>query len=385
MYQVKLLNNMLKNKKQGGETLQITVKFKIILTKEQVQLVESISKEYIYTVNSIVSSMIQSETVLKLSSKEVLANMPSAVKNQAIRDAKSIYTKYNKSLKANSKLLAEKQKVINVPTLKKPVCIWNNQNYSLKDGILSFPVMIDGKSQRIQTRTIMTDYQLKQIEGHLGALRITKKSNKYIAQISVEKASTIATGDVVMGVDLGLKVPAVAVTESEKTKFFGNGRENKYVKRKHRAKRKKLGKAKKLKAIENLDDKEQRWMKDKDHKISRQIINFAVKNNVSTICLEKLTNIRNTARTSRKNEKNLHTWSFYRLAQYIEYKAHLEGIALEYVDPKYTSQICPNCGTRNKAKDRKYNCSCGYRTHRDRVGAINIMSAPVVDGNSLSA
>ena len=48
-------------------------------------------------------------------------------------------------------------------------------------------------------------------------------------------------------------------------------------------------------------------MKDQDHKISRQIVNFAIENNVSIIRLENLTNIRNTARTSRKNEKNLHT------------------------------------------------------------------------------
>lgn len=38
-----------------------------------------------------------------------------------------------------------------------------------------------------------------------------------------------------------------------------------------------------------LDDKEQRWMKDKDHKISRQIVNFAVSNQVSVIRLEQLT------------------------------------------------------------------------------------------------
>ena len=376
---------MLKNKKQGGETMQITVKFKIVLTKEQVQRIESISKEYIHTVNRPISSMLRSEERVKLSSKDVFANMPSAVKNQSIRDAKSICTKYKKDVKVNSKLPADKQKAINVPTLKKPVCIWNNQNYSLKDGILSFPVMIDGKSKRIQTRTIMTDYQLKQLKDHLGALRITKKSGKYIAQISVEKASPVVKGDVAMGVDLGLKVPAVAVVESGKTKFFGNGRENKYVKRKYRVKRKKLGKAKKLKAIKNLDDEEQRWMKDKDHKLSREIINFAVKNNVSVIRLEKLTNIRSTARTSRKNEKNLHTWSFYRLAQFIEYKALLEGIEVEYVDPKYTSQICPECKTLNKARDRKYKCSCGFKIHRDRLGAINIINAPVIDGNSLSA
>jgi len=188
-----------------------------------------------------------------------------------------------------------------------------------------------------------------------------------------------------MGVDLGLKVPAVAVTESGKTKFFGNGRMNKYIKRKFRAKRQALGKGKKLDAIRKLNDKEQRWMKDQDHKISRSIIDFAIQNNVSTIRMEKLTNIRNTARTSRKNEKNLHTWSFYRLAQFIEYKAKLAGITVEYVDPKHTSQLCPKCGTLNKAKDREYQCSCGYKTHRDRLGAINIIHAPVIDGKSLSA
>ncbi|MDQ2087836.1 transposase [Herbivorax sp. ANBcel31] len=114
-------------------------------------------------------------------------------------------------------------------------------------------------------------------------------------------------------------------------------------------------------------------------------MNFAIQNNVSEIRMEKLANIRNMARTSRKNEKNLRTWSFYRLAQYIEYKALLEGIRVEYVNPAHTSQICPSCGKLNKAKDRTYKCACGYKNHRDLVGARNIINAPVVNGNSLSA
>ena len=56
------------------------------------------------------------------------------------------------------------------------------------------------------------------------------------------------------------------------------------------------------------------------------MVDFAIDNKVSIIRLEKLSNIRTTARTSRKNEKNLHTWSFYRLATYIEYKAKLAGM-----------------------------------------------------------
>ena len=68
---------------------------------------------------------------------------------------------------------------------------------------------------------------------------------------------------------------------------------------------------------------EQRIMKDIDHKISHDIVATAVAHHVSVIKLEQLSNIRPTTRTSRKNNHSLHTWSFYRLAQYIEYKAKL--------------------------------------------------------------
>jgi len=216
-------------------------------------------------------------------------------------------------------------------------------------------------------------------------LRITQKNGKYIAQIAVEGQASVWSGKGAMGVDLGLKVPAVAVTDTGKTKFSGNGRMNKYMKRKHRARRKALGKAKKQKAINRLNNKEQRWMRDQDHKISREIVNFAISNGIGTIRMEQLSNIRQTARTSRKNEKNLHTWSFYRLAQYIEYKAQIAGIIVEHVDPAYTSQKCPICGKENHAKDRRYQCTCGYAKHRDIVGAINIIRAPVIVGNRRSA
>jgi putative transposase len=345
--------------------MQVTVKFKILPTKEQEQYLKETLNEYISTVNNIVQSMINNRHI-KLTSKDIEANLPSAVKNQAIRDAKSVYRKYKKTNK--------------LPILKKPVCIWNNQNYKIND-CLNFPVMINGKSQRIKVKAILTDYQKQQLNSKLGTLRITKKSGKWLAQVAIEIPEKQSSGKEIMGVDLGLKVPAVAVTSNGKTKFFGNGRQNKYIRRKYKSLRQKLGKAKKIKKIIQIGNKEQKWMKDQDHKISRQIVNFAVKNNVSIIRLENLKNIRNTTRTSRKNEKNLHTWSFYRLAKFIEYKANLEGIKVEYVNPEYTSQKCPYCGELNKARDRKYVCkSCGYSTHRDRLGAINIMKAPVVDG-----
>ena len=353
--------------------MQVTVKIKLEPTKEQARLIKATTKEYIRLVNQIVADFVESDASLKYTSKTVVAELSSAVKNQAIQDAKSIFKKYKKSVRANSQRKPEDQKQIKVPILKKPVAVWNNQNYSIDGNIVSFPVIISDKSKRIEVKANLTDYQRERLTGKLGTLRITQKSGKYIAQIAVELSEQQSRSGKIMGVDLGLKVPAVVVIEGGKTKFVGNGRQNKFIKRKHRCVRRKLGRLKKLKAIKKRHDKEQRWMKDQDHKISRQIVNFAKENNVAVIRMERLTNIRNTARTSRKNEKNLHTWSFYRLAQYIEYKAILAGIKVEYVNPKHTSQKCPKCGELNKVNDRKYKCGCGYKAHRDRVGAINMI------------
>ena len=106
---------------------------------------------------------------------------------------------------------------------------------------------------------------------------------------------------------------------------------------------------------------------------------------LSVIKLERLQNIRSTTRTSRKNNHSLHTWSFYRLATFIEYKAKLAGIEVEYVDPAYTSQICPICGRIQHAKDRNYICRCGFHTHRDLLGAINICNSTEYIGNRYTA
>jgi putative transposase len=363
---------MLKNRRKGGDpTMNLTVKLKLLPTQYQIDLLNQITAEYIAAVNNLVSAMVEAQSFLKLTSKDVYTDLPSAVKNQAIQDAKSVYRK-SRQIKL-------------VPILKKPVCIWNNQNYRLHDDLIEFPVVVGGRSTRIKVKAIYTDYQRELLRNKLGTLRITQKSGKWIAQIAVTVPEKVVNTTHAMGVDLGLKVPAVAITDEGRTKFFGNGRQNKYMRRKYRTLRQQLGVAKKPVAIKRMHDKEQRWMKDQDHKISRGIVNFALANNVSVIRLEQLTNIRNTAKTSRKNEKSLHTWSFYRLAQFIEYKATLEGIKVEYVDPAYTSQSCPICGKLNTANDRLYTCSCGFKTHRDRLGALNIIKAPVIDGNSLSA
>ncbi|HCW74386.1 MAG TPA: transposase, partial [Clostridiaceae bacterium] len=176
------------------------------------------------------------------------------------------------------------------------MAIWNNQNYSVGEDSLAFPLWINGKATKTSIKVVIPERQKALLENKKGTLRITKINGKYIAQIAVDIPCESTHGSSVMGIDMGLKVPAVAVTDMGKTRFFGNGRENKYKKRMARVKRKALGKAKKIKILKKLNNKEQRWMRDKDHKLSREIVNFAKANNVSTIQLEDLAGIRQTAR-----------------------------------------------------------------------------------------
>ena len=372
--------------------MQLSETIKLYMTKEQKSLVVTTMNQYINTVNSLVSIATNGTSISKYTTANVNASLPSALTNQCIRDAKSIVNTYNKNcrkISAKNKKLSKQKSSITVkeptiPVLKKPCCYINNQNFKIKDNNIEFPVLINNKSKRISIHTSMTDNQkLIFANAKLGTMRIVYKGNKIVAQIVYEVAEPEYTDDGnVMGIDLGIKCPAVSYISDGSVKFYGNGRKNKYMRRHYKYLRKKLGKAKKPDAIKRINNKEQRIMKDIDHKISHAIVKTAVSHDVKVIKLERLANIRSTTRTSRKNNHSLHIWSFYRLAQFIEYKAKLAGIKVEYVNPAYTSQKCPVCGNVHHANDRNYTCSCGFHIHRDLLGAMNICNSTEYVGDS---
>lgn len=372
--------------------MQLSETVKLYPTKYQLELIQTIMEEYISTVNSLVSDAVRGRSISKITTADVSANLPSALTNQCIRDAKSIVKKHykacHKAVLKNRNLVKKKSDIRvtapKLPVLRKPCCYINNQNFKVNDGNIEFPVMINSKSKRISVKTKMSDKQKSVFASYkLGTMRIVVKGNSIVAQIVYDKEEPAISADGnVMGVDLGIKCPAVGYCSDGSAKFYGNGRKNKYMRRHYKYLRKKLGKAKKSDAIKRINNKEQRIMKDIDHKLSHDIVETAVTHNVKKIKLEQLSNIRSTTRTSRKNNHSLHSWSFYRLTQFIEYKAKRVGIVVEYVNPAYTSQRCPVCGNEHHAKDRNYTCKCGFHTHRDLLGAMNICNSTEYVGDS---
>ncbi len=371
--------------------MQLSETVKLYMTREQKSFITATMTEYINTVNSLVSDATNDISISKYTTADVKANLPSALTNQCIRDAKSIVKKYNKVCRdadrKNAKLTKQGKDIkviVTIPVLRKPCCYINNQNYKVNGDYIEFPVLVNGRSKRLSVKAKMTDDQKSIFASNkLGTMRIVYKNNKIVTQIVYEIAEPIHSEEGnVMGVDLGIKCPAVSYTSDGNIRFYGNGRKNKYMRRHYAYLRKELQKTKHIDAIKHINDKEQRIMRDIDHKLSHDIVKTAVAHNVKTIKLERLANIRSTTRTSRKNNHSLHNWSFYRLAQFIEYKAKLAGITVEYVNPAYTSQTCPVCGHVHHANDRNYTCKCGYHIHRDILGAMNICNSTEYVGDS---
>ena len=299
-------------------------------------------------------------------------NLPSAVKNQNIREVKTLYKMFLKSDSDKENLEFKDNQ---------PIC-YNNQNYKIDNHIISIP-LYTSKCQRFafpvkQTKRFKELLQYIKDGCKLGKASLFYKRGKWYFAVTIKIADKETTNSNIMGIDLGFRQLAVASVKipqgKEINRQFFNGKQAGFIRKKYRSLRRKLGQSKKVKTIKNINDKEQRWMTDLNHKISRQLINLAVQEQVGIIIMENLENIRNTAKSLKRADRNLHNWTFYQLQQFIEYKAELAGIKVKYINPKHTSQRCSKCGEVKKAnrKTNLYSCQCGNHIHSDLNASRNI-------------
>ncbi len=128
-----------------------------------------------------------------------------------------------------------------------------------------------------------------------------------------------------------------------------------------------------LKAISGC---EKRFVHDQDHCISKKLAN--TDGDVSVYVLEDLSSmnmLRLRGKSSKTMRKWLSNWSYSDLESKLIYKCQRNGIRVEFVDARYTSQKCSVCKTIDKAsrKGNRYVCRhCGNSMHADVNAAINI-------------
>jgi len=181
-----------------------------------------------------------------------------------------------------------------------------------------------------------------------------------------------------LGVDRNTTAHIAVVANPLDGKVMKIGKKAEHTHRKYKNIRKKLQKKRKYRKVKETKDKENRIVKDINHKVSKKIVQEA-KNNGMGIKLEYLKGIRN-AKSGRNFRYSLNSWSFYRLEQMIEYKARLLGVPVEHVDPYNTSKECSRCGLIGHRSGKSFKCpDCGHVDHADANASFNIALRPVFE------
>ena len=249
---------------------------------------------------------------------------------------------------------------------------YDARNMALRGNLLTF----SGPGKRIRTMIDLPTFFQKykswvMKSGTIGYDKFKKKIKvSLIFEAPTPQTIQRVKTERIVGIDRGLynivalsddKAFSSQQVRKQKRKFL-------HVKRQLQAKGTRSAK-RKLKA---RSGREKRFSLNISHVISKWLVGLPY----DTFVLEDLSGIRNQNRGHKVNNW-MHNWTFYQLEQFLTYKAGALGKQVIFVDARYTSQKCSNCGITCK-KNRngsQYHCtSCGYFGHADHNAAINIRS-----------
>lgn len=200
--------------------------------------------------------------------------------------------------------------------------------------------------------------------------------------MDVPKKEVELDENTVVGVDLGIAIPAVCgLNNNEYIKqSIGSKEDFLRIRTQLQSERKRIqsnlklskgghGREKKLKHLDNLSDRERNFVKTYNHYVSKQVVDFALKNKAKYINVEDLSGF-------DSSQFILRNWSYYELQQFITYKASKYEIEVKKINPYHTSQICSCCGHWEEGQrdsQSHFKCkSCGYETNADFNASRNI-------------
>jgi putative transposase len=212
------------------------------------------------------------------------------------------------------------------------------------------------------------------LQSHRGECDLCLVGGKFylFAACAVETPATLEVSDV-LGVDLGVKNIAVDSDGIVHSSAQVNGLRHRQRRLRQKLQAKGTRSAKRL--LKKRSTKETRFAADVNHMVSKRIVAVA-QGTGRGIALEDLMGIRSRITARRSQRAALHSWSFFQLRSFLEYKARRIGVPLVLVDPRNTSRTCPACGHIDKASrvsQSDFSCVlCGFSGLADYIAALNI-------------
>ena len=365
--------------------VQKTIKFKVgELRKGKQELIDLVLTNSLNAIKDFMDLSIKNKTTSgtklhHLGYKEIVSKyqLPACIVHQARNKASEIV----KSWKSNKRRLHKnilvpepKSQRIRFDNVVFDVIRTENKEYQFWASILVakrkriyIPLIVNSEWQKEYINDLIQGKYKK------GSADLVKKGEDYFVHIVLKKEIEFVQKESYnpIGIDIGIN--NLAVTNfNGKSKFF-NGQRAIATKKHFNQVKASYQSRNNLKMLEKVKGNEQRYFNHINNEISSQIINQAKTLENPVIVMEDLTHIIKKTKV-RKKQRYIHqTWAFRRLQNMIQYKALWNEIPVVYIQPQYTSQICPKCLSTNKRVKSDYKCKhCGYQANADHVGAVNI-------------
>lgn len=246
---------------------------------------------------------------------------------------------------------------------------FDKRTYSLKGETVSL-YTLDG---RMTVPMLLGEHQRRILEsGQPKEAELVFRKGQWFFNLVVETddVEPVASGPV-MGVDVGENNLAA----HSLGKVFGGehlrDRRDRYLALRRRLQSNGSQSAKQK--LRQVSGKEARRVKHINHETSKAIVQAAIQAGAAKITMEDLTHIRKRIKAGKRMRGRLHRWAWRQLQAFVEYKAKAAGIAVEYVNPAYTSQTCSCCGELGKRSKHRFECPhCGLRAHSDLNASRNL-------------
>lgn len=355
----------------------ITAKLQILVNPSDKQILCDTMKAYSDACNYVSEFIYKTHNLSRYSVQEDAYHQVREIyglrSQMAVSCVRTVIAKY--------KTILKNQKEWMKPTFRLPQLdlVWN-RDYSLntKNNIFS----VNTLSGRIKVSFYKNGFERYFADDcKFGTAKLVNKHGMFFLHIPVTyEISMLNKSEVsnVVGVDRGIRFLAATYDSKGKSVFY-DGNIIKQKRAHYKALRKHLqqvGTPSSRRRIKAIGQRENRWMQDVNHCISKALVESNPDGTMFVI--EDLTGIRSaTERVKIKNRCISVSWSYYDLEQKLSYKALRHHQLVEKVNPAYTSQACPKCGHTEKANRNKkihfFCCkNCGYKSNDDRIGAMNL-------------
>lgn len=355
----------------------ITAKLQILVNPSDIQIICNTMKaysdacnyisEYIYEARNLNHCDVQKNTYYQVREFYRLRSQ------MAISCVRTVVAKYKAILKNQKRWI---KPAFKVPQLD---LVWN-RDYSLSSKSDVFSVnTLNGRIKVPFCKNGFEQYFSNNCK--FGTAKLVNKRGKFYLYVPVTyEISELKPLDVtnVVGIDRGIRFLAVTYDSNGKSTFYdGDAVKQKRIHYKDLRKQlQQVGTPSSRRRIKAIGQRENRWMNDINHCISKALVESNPDG--SLFVIENLSGIHSaTEKVLAKNRYIFVSWSYFDLEQKLSYKALRHHQLVAKVNPAYTSQTCPKCGHTEKANRNKklhiFCCkNCGYKSNDDRIGAMNL-------------